>query len=128
MKIYLETSIFNRYFDVDPILHPATVQLFKEIKAGKFESYTSIFVIRELEEAPIEKNLKMRDIIPKFNIKILFETPKTLDFADLYMENNIISSRYLMDARHIAISVVNNLDKIISLNFKNIVRDKTKFF
>jgi predicted nucleic acid-binding protein len=51
MKIYLETTIFNRYFDVDPILHPATLQLFKEIESGKFQPYTSVFVIEELEAA-----------------------------------------------------------------------------
>jgi predicted nucleic acid-binding protein len=58
MKIYLETSIFNRYFDVDPILHPATVQLFNEISSGQFILYTSVYVIEELKLAPLEKKKK----------------------------------------------------------------------
>jgi hypothetical protein len=128
MKIYLETSIFNRYLDVDPILHPATVQLFKEITAGKFEPYTSIYVINELEKAPDEKRDKMLDLIPDFKITTLFEDINTTNLADLYIKNNIIPLRFVMDARHIAISVVNKLDKIISLNFKHIVRDKTRIF
>jgi hypothetical protein len=45
MKIYLETTIFNRYFDVEREAYLATVQLFNEIKAGKFDPYTSVYVI-----------------------------------------------------------------------------------
>jgi predicted nucleic acid-binding protein len=48
MKIYLETTIFNYYFDVERDAHPSTVQLFNEIKANKFEPYTSIYVTEEL--------------------------------------------------------------------------------
>jgi hypothetical protein len=128
MKIYLETSIFNHYFEVARDAYPATIQLFEEIKSGKFKPYTSIFVTRELENAPIEKNNKMLGLIQKFNITILNDTKFVFDIADLYIKNNIIPSKYIMDAMHIAISVVNNLDKIISLNFKHIVRDKTKIF
>jgi predicted nucleic acid-binding protein len=128
MKIYLETSVFGYYFDLDQIVHPATVQLFKEIESGKFEPYTSVFVIRELENAPPEKRNKMLELITEFSINILYDDKTVSDFADLYVTNNIIPTRYIMDARHIAISVINNLDMIVSLNFKHIVRNKTRIF
>jgi predicted nucleic acid-binding protein len=128
MKIYLETSIFNRYFDVDPILHPATVQLFREIKAGKFEPYTLIYVLEELSAAPVEKSTIMLNLIPKFNISILPKDDIALKIANSYIEHNIIPLRYRIDAIHIAIAIVNYLDAIISLNFKHIVRKKTKDF
>jgi hypothetical protein len=70
----------------------------------------------------------MIDIINQYNIKTLFDNKKIEDFADIYIENDIITARYAMDARHIAISIINNLDKIISLNFKHIVRNRTKLF
>jgi hypothetical protein len=128
MKIYLETTIFNYYFDVERDAHPATVQLFNEIKAGKFEPYSSIFVIRELTKVPIEKSKKMIDLIPKYNIIILPESDNVINLANFYIDNNIIPAKNLMDATHIAITSVNRLDKIISLNFKHIVRYKTKIF
>ncbi|MDR2198907.1 MAG: hypothetical protein LBR53_05540 [Deltaproteobacteria bacterium] len=128
MKFYLETSIFNRYFDVDPILHPATVQLFKEIAAGKFEPYTSVFVTDELEAAPKDKSEKMLNLIPKYKIKVLPKDPNAVLIANLSIDNKIIPERYRMDAMHIALSTVNGLDKIISLNFKHIVKDKTRTF
>jgi hypothetical protein len=55
MKIYLETTVFNYYFDTDRDANPATVQLFKEINSGKFIPYTSILVVKELENAHKEK-------------------------------------------------------------------------
>jgi predicted nucleic acid-binding protein len=63
MKIYLETTIFNYYFDADRDAHPATVQLFKEITAGKFEPYTSIYVIDELKNTQTDKREKMLNLI-----------------------------------------------------------------
>jgi predicted nucleic acid-binding protein len=128
MKIYLETTIFNYYFDVERDAHPATVLLFNEIKSGKFEPYTSLVVVRELEKAKEDKRNKMLSLISNFNIIVLPENDDAVSLANLYIENNIIGLRYLIDATHIALATVNNLDKIISLNFKHIVRDKTRIF
>jgi hypothetical protein len=81
-----------------------------------------------LEKAPAEKRDKMLDLVHNFSIDILNDNTKIINLAELYIKNNIIPARSVMDARHIAISVVNKLDKIISLNFKHIVRDKTRIF
>ena len=35
-KIYLESTIFNHYFDIDREAHAATVKLFKEIQVGNY--------------------------------------------------------------------------------------------
>ena len=46
LKIYLETTLFNFYFDEKyGFSHEATVALFKEIANGKYEAYTSAYVI-----------------------------------------------------------------------------------
>jgi hypothetical protein len=39
-KIYLETTIFNYYFDTERDAHIDTVKLFKEIKEDKYDAYT----------------------------------------------------------------------------------------
>ena len=42
MKIYLETTLFNFYFDEDRgFAHESTRALFREITAGKYEAFTS---------------------------------------------------------------------------------------
>jgi predicted nucleic acid-binding protein len=128
MKIYLETTIFNFYFDADRDAHTSTIQLFKEIVSGKFKPYTSIFVVEELQNAPIKKSQQMLDLISKFSIIVLPENEVAVHIANLFINNNIIPRKYRFDALHIALALVNNLDKIISLNFKHIVRDKTRIF
>jgi hypothetical protein len=108
--------------------YPATIQLFKEIISNKFKLYTSIFVVEELENAPTEKSQQMINLISKFNIVVLPENEEAVRIARLFIDNNVIPPKYMMDALHIALSLVNNLDKIISINFKHIVRDKTRIF
>ena len=53
-KIYLETTLFNYYFDKDRDAHADTVTLFEECASGKYEAFTSVYVIDELEDAPSE--------------------------------------------------------------------------
>jgi hypothetical protein len=128
MKIYLETTVFNYYFDIERDAHPATVQLFNEIHSGKFIRYTSIYVIEELENTKGDKGHKILNLIPKFNVVVLPKNDDAVHLAKLYIESNIIPHRYLLDATHIALATVNNLDAIISQNFTNIVKQKTKIF
>ena len=51
-KIYLETTMFNFPFADDaPQYRADTLRLFEEIRAGRFQPYTSEYVVRELEAA-----------------------------------------------------------------------------
>jgi predicted nucleic acid-binding protein len=40
-RIYLETTVFNYYFEKERDAHADTVMLFEEIKAGKYRAFTS---------------------------------------------------------------------------------------
>ena len=48
------------------------------------------------------------------------------ELASEYIKKGIIPLRYEDDAFHIAVASVNNIDAIISWNFKHIVKLKTK--
>ena len=41
-KVYLETTMFNYYFDTERDAHSDTVKLFEEIRAGKYQAFTSV--------------------------------------------------------------------------------------
>jgi hypothetical protein len=126
-KIYLETTLFNFYFDEDRgFAHVGTVALFNEITAGKYEAYTSRFAIDELNNAPDTKRDKMLNLIREHNIPILETTDEAVRIANLYIEEKIIPHKYRTDGLHIAIATVNDLDMIISMNFQHIVKRKTK--
>jgi predicted nucleic acid-binding protein len=125
-KLYVETTLFNYFFDKDRDAHAATVKLFKEITLGKYEPYTSTYVTDELENAAPEKRDKMIGLIKEYGIAVLAPNDETMRLAELYIVEGIIPKRYLTDSLHIAIATVNDLDMIVSMNFQHIVKRKTK--
>ena len=126
-KIYIETTIFNFYFDGDRgFAHTDTVGFFREIKAGKYEAFTSTYVTDELENAPEIKRDKMMSLISEYNITVLAPSDEAAILADIYTAEGIIPQKYRTDGLHIAIASVNELDMIISMNFQHIVKRKTK--
>ena len=126
-KIYLETTLFNFYFDKDrDFAHESTVKLFKEIAAGKFEAFTSTYVTDELENAPKVKRDKMINLITEYSITVLAPNDEAVRVAGIYVSEGVIPQKYRTDGLHVAIATVNDLDMIISMNFQHIVKRKTK--
>jgi predicted nucleic acid-binding protein len=126
-RIYLETTMFNFPFaDDSPQYRADTLKLFAEIKAGKFDPFTSQYVIEELlKTADTIKRDKMISLIGEYTIKILERSDSTETLAAVYVAEGVIPAAYETDALHIAAATVNRLDCIISLNFKHIVKAKT---
>ena len=126
-KVYLETTLFNFYVDEDRgDAHTDTVRLFKEIAAGKYEAYTSDYVIDELERAPDAKREQMMSLLAEYSIKVLDPDAEASRLANLYVAEGVIPQKYRTDGLHIAIATVHGLDLIISMNFQHIVKHKTE--
>ena len=125
-KIYLETTIFNFCIDKGREAHADTVRLFEDITKGKYEAFTSDYVINELEETQGDKRDKMIALVEQYGIKVLALNNEAEQLADVYVEQNIIPPKYRTDGIHIAVAAVNDLDMIISMNFQHIVKRKTK--
>lgn len=131
-KIYLETTLFNYYFLVDPDRESdkeATIMLFKEIKEGKFEAYVSSIVIDELEKCiDDEKRKSMLGLINEYQIKKLSEESfrgyKRL--AQEYIKTGAIPEKKRDDAAHIAITTLANMDILVSWNCAHIVKFRTQ--
>jgi len=51
-RIYLETTLFNFYFDQNREAHADTVRLFEDIFNSKYLAYTSVYVADELANVP----------------------------------------------------------------------------
>jgi predicted nucleic acid-binding protein len=124
-KIYLETSLFNFYVDEDRDAHGDTVKLFEEVGSGKYDGYTSAYVVSELENASAEKRDKMIGLIKRYGIILLRPSEEAARLADVYVKEGIIPKKYRTDGLHIAIATVNDLDMIVSMNFEHIVKRKT---
>ena len=125
-RIYLETTLFNFFFADDaPEKKQDTIKLFQEIKDGKYIPYTSDAVLEELEKASSEKFKQMSSLISQYSIISLPVTEEAKRLADIYVSEGVIPEKYPTDALHIALSTVNDLDYIVSYNFRHIVKLKT---
>ena len=117
--------MFNYYFDKEREAHPYTVRLFEEIAEGKYRPFTSRYVLRELNNAPEPKRSLMLKLVDKYNITMLSVSLEAEELAARYVAEGIIPTKYLTDGIHIAVATVNDLDMILSQNFRHIVRQKT---
>ena len=125
-KIYLETTIFNHFFDAEREAHDATVKLFKEIQSGKYEAYTSTYVTDEIIQAEEPKRSKMLSLIEEYGVTVLPADDETQALADIYVGEGVIPAKYRYDGLHIAAATINDLEYVFSLNFKHINKVKTK--
>jgi len=127
LKLYLETTLFNYYFDTNRDGHRDTVALFEAIGKGAFDGYTSEYVRLELLNAPEPKQQQMLSLINKYNIEVLPTNDDAVKLAERYISFSIIPARFIMDGVHIAIATINKLDCILSFNFSHINKLKTKY-
>jgi len=124
--IYLETSVFNFAFsDQSPEKQRHTLELFKEIKQGKYRPFTSQYVVEELSAAPEPKRSSMTRLITEYGIETLPGNDESVRLAALYVSEGVIPQKYLADALHIALATVSDMNVIVSYNFKHIVKLKT---
>ena len=119
-KLYLDTSVPSHLFADDvPEKKNITESLFDSEIRSQYEFYVSVVVLREIERAPfhMQKELKERII----GIPIL-ELSKDADhLAEAYIEAGVLSRASVEDAQHVAIATINNLDAVVSWNFKHLV-------
>jgi hypothetical protein len=130
-KIYLETTMFSFYHENRT--HPRYQELKKQvrevfdlIKTGNYEPFTSDYVVEEMQDTTNPEKLeKMLRLIPDYGIKALGKDEEAEHLAATYITDKVVSPAWPSDALHIAMTAVNGLDFIVSLNFTHIVRPWT---
>ena len=126
MKIYLETTVFNYFFDVERDGHADVTCLFQKIHLGEHDAYTSEYTAGELLSSTEPKQSRMMALIGEYNIKMLPITDESNQLANLYVSEGIVPPRFRLDGAHIAIASMHGLDCVLSYNFQHINRVKTK--
>jgi len=126
LKVYVETTIFNRFLEENRDYYTETGRLFEKIMKNEIEAYSSAYVIGELDKAPEPKRSNMLNTISKYNITVLEIDQRAYDLAEIYIEMGIIPVKFRIDGVHIAMAAIHNMDCIVSLNFRHINKLKTK--
>ena len=125
-KVYLETTVFNRFLEENRDYHIETKSLFKKILNNEMEAYSSAYVIEELDKASEPKRSEMLNLISKYKITILEIDQRAYDLTETYIEMGIIPKKFRVDGIHIAMAAIYGMDCIVSLNFHHINKLKTK--
>jgi predicted nucleic acid-binding protein len=117
LKIYIDTSVIGGYFD--PEFEDESKRLFKKFQDKDFDMVISDLTQSELIRAP--KNVK--DLINDLNLQpeIVSISPEVIALAQEYIKENIVGQTSLDDCLHIALATINNIDILVSWNFKHIV-------
>jgi predicted nucleic acid-binding protein len=127
IRYYLETSIFNFLFaDDSPDKKELTESFFQKIEKEELEIYISEIVIDEINKASEPKKGQLLELIKKYSPIFLPVDQDVKDLAQKLIEEKVIPEKYIDDALHISVAVVNNLDILMSWNFQHIVKVKTR--
>ena len=120
-KLYLDSSVFgyaaneragDKYADSNLLL--------RQISEGYFEAYVSEVVEAEIKAAYIKnREILLRKLVPE--IVVLKEKSEVLRLAREIISAGIIPDNYFNDSVHIAYTVLNELDVLLSYNYKHLV-------
>lgn len=120
-KIYLETSVISAYFDFkkqDQTRKDETRHFFKKI-LPLYQVFISEAVLAELGNTP---KIKERQQFLKFSqpFKRLELTPRVIQLAQGYLDQQIVPQAKIFDAYHLAITTFNQIDFLVSWNYNHI--------
>jgi predicted nucleic acid-binding protein len=118
MSLFLDTSVIGGYFDKE--FERDTILLFEKIKAGEYTAFISNLVDDELKNAP----QKVRDVLSELTCKTIKVIPEYEALADEYIKEDVVGETSRDDCIHIATATINNIDILVSWNFKHIVNIK----
>ena len=127
IRYYIDTSVLNFVFaDDSPERKQITIDFFNRVRSGSIEIFVSTAVMSEIEAAPEPRRTELRELIREHQPILLETDVEVEDLAGKYIAEGIIPLKYEEDAIHIAVATVNDLDVIVSWNFKHIVKVKTR--
>ena len=126
LTIYMDTSVLGGCYDDEFSIW--SNGLIKDFEEGNFIPVLSTIVETEVELAPEKIKEKLYMLLELDHI-MLEPDRAVIELADEYIKRKIVSENFYDDALHIALATKNNIDVLVSWNFKHIVHfDKISKF
>ena len=122
-RVYLDTSVISALFDQrTPERKKLTESAWNNLVS--YEVCISEIVLEELNAAPEKLREKFVNVVAEF--KVLNVTKEAEKLAKEYVKEGIFPAKYFDDALHVAIATVNDIEFLLSWNFKHLVKVKTR--
>lgn len=123
-RIYLVTSVVSTIFDSRNREREFLTRLFWQQKE-QYQVFVSDLVLTEIRRTGASQlRRQMEELIARLALARITNDVEAL--AKDYISHRAIPSEYPEDAYHIAIAVINEMDFLLSWNFRHIVRQKTR--
>ena len=124
LSVYLETSVISHLSNRPS--QNTTIALFQSatrewwaIKREKYNLVVSSVVLEEISQGNLEASKKRVSAIKE--IKLLQLDLKTFELGNLLIKQKIIPEKAERDAFHIALTMTNKIDCLLSWNCRHIV-------
>ena len=118
IRIYVDTSVFGGFFDTE--FDKETKLLFDKILNGQFNLVISDLTQNELIKAP-ENVTNLLNNLNSYVVEVIKITDAEINLAMNYISENVVGKTSFDDCIHIAAATINNVDFLVSWNFKHIV-------
>ena len=125
-KLYLDTSIISHLDAPDvPEKMEDTLQLWEQIRAGKYEIVLSEVVFDEIDKCFEPKKSLLYAYLAKIQYVHKRSDSAIIALAKKFIQRDILREKNFDDCRHIAAALLSGCDAIVSWNFKHIVNIDT---
>jgi hypothetical protein len=124
LKLYIETSIWSHWFAEDaPDRREATREFFGwcRRKAKEVTLHTSALALQELRNAPPDLADQLDRLVREHSPNILEVGEQVKELAATYVRRKIVPPAKLADTVHAAIATVNEMDVLVSWNYRHLV-------
>ena len=129
LKIYLDTTIINFLFADDAPEKKEVTMIFFENYLDNYDVYISQVVIDEINQTPnLSKREALLEVISNYDLKFVNFgiNDEVIRIAKLYIANNILPYNSYSDSLHIALAVINEIDILLSWNYKHLANINRK--
>ena len=122
IRLYLDTSVPSAYYDTSKPMRQLITQKWFENDASTYELYISVITVEEIAKTKNDvKRQSISELTVNHKMKVLELSERAKNLAYEYMNRGAIPKSETEDAYHVAIAVINDLDAMVSWNFKHIV-------
>ena len=126
LKLYLDTSVISHLHAPDTPEKMAETQTFWEIlKTGKYDIIISKVVMEEIERCREPKQTFMKHKIIEIEPLVVVPNQEAENLAVEYVNRKVLPQKSIDDCMHIALSVINRCDYLVSWNFRHLVNVQT---
>lgn len=121
-SIYVETSVWSHAFAEDaPESRDATLRFLRRAGPDLLGLFISDVVLAELSRAPAPLDAQLLGLVERSSPTVLELDEEADALAQHFLDLGAVPRPKIEDAQHVAVAVVNELDMLVSWNYRHLV-------